>query len=94
LNQKRRLFPPAPAVAQAEHPRPDWPQIHQALQRKGVTLMLLSCLNVRFKRSSPSRWDSYLTLTYAGWFFSGIHLKASAAARRPWSISEAICIAV
>ena len=36
---ERLLFPPDPA--EVERPLPDWPQVHQELRRKGVTLSLL-----------------------------------------------------
>lgn len=35
------LFPPLPCVARTARPQPDWPQVHQELRRKGVTLFLL-----------------------------------------------------
>ncbi len=36
-----RLFPPKPALPDAQRPVPDWPLVHQEMRKKGVTLFLL-----------------------------------------------------
>lgn len=36
-----RLFPPKPAIPDAQRPTPDWALVNQELRRKGVTLFLL-----------------------------------------------------
>lgn len=36
-----RLFPPKPAIPNAQRPTPDWSLVNQELRRKGVTLFLL-----------------------------------------------------
>ena len=37
----RKLFPPLPLIPVELRPLPNWPEIHQEIQRKGVTLFLL-----------------------------------------------------
>jgi transposase len=37
----RKLFPPLPTIPAEFRPLPSWPEIHQELQHKGVTLFLL-----------------------------------------------------
>ena len=41
LDLESCLFPPPAAVPVDRRPLPDWPQVHQELRRKGVTLFLL-----------------------------------------------------
>jgi transposase len=38
---ERRLFPPAPLIASADRPLPDWTEVARELGRKGMTLFLL-----------------------------------------------------
>ena len=51
-----RLYPPAPHSHQAR-PEPDWPAVHTALRRKGVTLDLL--------------WQEYQAIYPDGYRYSG-----------------------
>ena len=53
---ERLLFPPAPAVAPAERPEPDWGWVHRELRRKHVTRMLL--------------WEEYRAAAPAGLAYS------------------------
>ena len=34
---EHKLYPPAPAIAAADRPLPEWPAIHRELRRKGVS---------------------------------------------------------
>lgn len=49
LNQL--LFPPPTAVATANRPLPDWPEVHKQLKCKGVTLQLLA---EEYRRNHPT----------------------------------------
>lgn len=51
-----RLFPPRPAIPDAQRPTPDWALVNQELRRKGVTLFLL--------------WQEYKTSQPEGFLYS------------------------
>ena len=38
---EQKLFPPVPIIPVELRPLPNWPEVHQELQRKGMTLFLL-----------------------------------------------------
>ena len=53
---KQQLFPPPPSLPSCQRPRPDYPEIHRELKRKGVTLFLL--------------WQEYKEVYHQGYQYS------------------------
>jgi transposase len=53
-----RLFPPSPAIGPFTPRAPDWPTVHHALKRQGVTVFLL--------------WQAYQAATPEGFQYSWV----------------------
>ncbi len=60
-----RLFPPKPAIPDAQRPTPDWSLVNQELRRKGVTMFLLW---QEYKVSQPEGFlYSWFCANYREW---------------------------